>query len=84
LIIRQIRDHGVTSLIERDDVTRMRKAGVRAAVIDAMLWASDDFARRYAAHDYDGAFGPYYGLWPWYGGVGFGFTSGGYGARYWR
>lgn len=85
MIIRQIQDHGVASLIERNDVARMRRAGVRPAVIDAMLWASDDFARRYAARDYYGAFGPYYGLWPWYAGMGFGYTTGGYyGPRYWR
>jgi hypothetical protein len=91
LIIRQIQDHGVASLIERNDVTRMRQNGVRAAVIDAMLWASDDFARRYVATDYDGAYGSfyprwgYYRPWPWYGGVGFGVSTGRYyGTRCWR
>lgn len=85
LIIRQIEDHGVASLIERADVKRMRSAGVSAAVIDALLWESDDFARRYVARDYGDSYGPYYGMGPWYGGVGVGYGTGGYyGGGYWR
>lgn len=88
LIIRQLDDHGVTSLIERDDVRRMRRAGVSAAVIDAMLWESDDFARRYAGPRYVGAYDPgygYYDPWPWWGAFGIGFSTGGYyGAGCWR
>lgn len=84
LIIRQIEDHGVTSLIGRSDVTTLRKAGVSAAVIDALLRASDDFAGDYAAREYGVAVGSYwpgfsyYDPWPWYGGVGVGFSTGRY------
>ena len=87
LIIRQIEDHGVASFITRSDVLALRKAGVRAAVIDAMLRASDDeFARGHAGPDdsiYAGGYDPYFGYydpWPWYGGVGIGFST----SRYYR
>lgn len=81
LIIRQIDDHGVEEIVGRDDVARLRKAGVSAVVIDALLWASDDFARGYAGpapgapYDYYPGV-DYYDPWPWYGGVGFGVSTG--------
>ena len=61
----------------------MRKAGVHAAVIDAVLWASDAFARDYRRRDYNVAYGyypgvDYYDPWPWYGGIGFSVSSGRY------
>jgi len=40
-IIRQIEDHGVDSFISRSDVTALRRARVRPAVIDALIKASD-------------------------------------------
>ena len=84
LIIRQIEDHGAASIVGRNDVTRMRKAGVHAVVIDALLWASDDFARNYGHGNYSVAYGgyypgvDYYDPWPWWGGIGFSVSSGHY------
>lgn len=73
-IIRQIEDHGVDSMITRSDVTALRRAGARPAVIDAMLRASDAFERDFRSPDYWSA-GWYYGdpyfagvsPWGWYG-----------------
>lgn len=78
-IVRQIEDHGVDSLITRDDVARMRRAGVRAVVIDTMLQASDQFANSYRYPDvsyygssYDDPYFGWYDPYPryWAGGVG--------------
>ena len=91
LIIRQIDDHGVDSMVGRRDVVAMRKAGVRAPVIDAVLWESDDFARDYGPRNYSVAVDSYYpgvgyyNPWPWYGGIGFTVGTGSYyGGRYGR
>lgn len=82
LIIRQIEDHGVASIIGRADVLAMRKAGASAAVIDAMLRASDEFAGDYAAPDYSTSittYDPgYYEPWPVHGTIGIGFSTGRY------
>lgn len=82
-IIRQIEDHGVDSFISRSDVTALRRAGVRPAVIDAMLKASDRFAEEYRySHAYSSWYydDPYYGYYgaypsPWYGGFGATFVA---------
>ncbi|MEA3208418.1 MAG: hypothetical protein QOE70_1475 [Chthoniobacter sp.] len=78
LVIRQLEDHGVDSLVSRSDVVALRKAGVRPAVMDALLRASDYFAERYTEPGFDVYTDPYYGGGlgyydpRWYGGVGFG------------
>jgi hypothetical protein len=78
-IIRQIEDHGVDSFISRNDVSSLRRAGVRPAVVDAVVKASDRFAEdyRYREAAYYGSFygDPYYGYYDpfpgfWYGGLG--------------
>lgn len=75
LIIRHLELVGVDYLVSRADVIQMRRAGVSARVIDAMLAECDRFARRYQepyyanAYDYWWAdsvfFGPshYHGYW---------------------
>jgi hypothetical protein len=82
-IIRQIDDHGVNSYITRSDVTSMRHAGVRPAVVDAMTSASRRFAERYYydrdpyfyGSFYGDPFYDYYGPYPYYGyGDGWGTT----------
>ena len=81
LIVRQIEDHGVASLISRSDVTKLRNAGVSPAVIDAMLRASDEFVRDHAPASgsvFVDSYDPYYGYsdpWPYHGGVSFGISS---------
>ena len=78
-IIRQIEDHGVDSYVSRSDVTALRRAGVRPAVIDAMLNESHRFAENYLYRDsayfdpyYSDPYFGYYGAYPgyWYGGLG--------------
>ncbi|MCE9612120.1 MAG: hypothetical protein K8R23_18130 [Chthoniobacter sp.] len=55
LIIRQIDNTGLDYTLAKDDVVRLRKAGVAPAVIDALMVESDRFARNYVA-----GFGPHY------------------------
>lgn len=55
LIIRQIDNTGLDYTLSKDDVARLRKAGVAPAVIDALLVESERFARNYVA-----GFGPHY------------------------
>jgi hypothetical protein len=64
---RYLNDQGVDYLVTRADVSRMRRAGVSAAVIDALLEECDHFARHYASPAYDGG----YGIW-WTESIGFG------------
>jgi hypothetical protein len=47
-ILRQLYSEGLDQVITRTDALRMRKAGVRAVVIDAFFRESDHFARGYA------------------------------------
>lgn len=65
IIIKQLNEHGVDSVISRGDVIALRGAGVRPRVIDALLQASDRMAREYASResywisdDYDPWLGP--------------------------
>ena len=68
-IIRQIEDAGVDYVLGKEDIKRLRAAGVSAAVFDALIYASDDFARGYYAPRYatsysvsaDDPYGYYYG-----------------------
>ena len=46
-LLRHIDDHEVDYLVTRTDLTRMRKAGVSTAVIDAVIAESEDFAEDY-------------------------------------
>ena len=55
LIIRQIDNTGLDYTLAKDDVARLRKAGVGPAVIDALVVESERFARNYAP-----GFGPHY------------------------
>lgn len=48
-ILRHLDDHGVTYLVTREDIIRMRREGVSARVIDAVIAECELFARRYAA-----------------------------------
>ncbi len=50
-ILRHLEDAGVNYVVTRNDVERMRAAGVSARVIDAMLAECDRFARGYAETD---------------------------------
>lgn len=49
IVIRHIQSAGMDYLITRDDVIQLRRAGVSAAVVDAMLAECDRFARRYSS-----------------------------------
>ena len=70
LIIRYLEDDGVDYLVTRADVLSMRRAGVRAQVIDTLVTEGDRFARDYGA-GYDVSWGgsvvygpdPYFGWW---------------------
>jgi len=79
-IIRQLDDHGVASLVTRSDVSRLRRARIHPAVIDAVLRASDQFAAPYrygngSGFDYYGS--PYNGFYdPWAFNRGFGGLGG--------
>jgi hypothetical protein len=55
LILRQIDNTGIDYTLAKDDVARLRKAGVAPSVIDALLVESDRFARNYVA-----GFGPHF------------------------
>ena len=70
LIIRYLEDDGVDYLVTRADVLSMRRAGVRARVIDVLVIEGDRFARDYGAANYDVSWGgsvvygdPYLGWW---------------------
>jgi hypothetical protein len=85
LILRQIEDAGVNYVLGKNDIKRLRAAGVSAAVLDALIDASDDFAHEHAGRRYDPAFGVYadypydyyYGPGSYYpyGSVGLGFYA---------
>ena len=55
LIIRQIDNTGLDYTLAKDDLARLKKAGVAPAVIDALLVESERFARNYVP-----GFGPHY------------------------
>lgn len=73
--LRHLEDHGVSYLVNRADITRMRNAGVSARVIDELIVQCERFARRYSEPPVDVAadlwwdgspyFGPdlYYPYW---------------------
>lgn len=100
LIIKQIEDAGVDYVVNADDVKRLRRAHVSKPVLDALLAASDEFARDHAPgrqpRVYASIYGPsvydyedpyFYG--PGYGvpvyGVGLGYYHGrAWGGHYWR
>jgi len=74
LIIQYLEDDGVDYLVTRADVLSLRRAGVRARVIDALMVEGDRFARDYAPSNvgaYDVSWGgsvmygpgPYVGWW---------------------
>ena len=73
---KQLNDVGVNYIATREDAVRLRKAGVSARVIDALLRASERFAARQSAPEpyddgwyYGDPWGPgFYGDWS----VGFG------------
>ena len=48
-IIRHLQDNGVEYLVTRQDITRMRNAGVSARVIDVLIAECERFAWRYSA-----------------------------------
>jgi hypothetical protein len=75
-IIRHLDKAGVDYVVTRDDVLRLRRAGLRPAVIDALLLASNRFAARHSYSDYEDA-GVYDPLAPrFYGDWAFGFGAG--------
>lgn len=78
--LRQIDKVGVNYLVQRRDMAAMRSAGVRPEVRDALLDASDRFARdrntryAYSIGIYDPW--PYYDPWYWPLGVSLGYSWG--------
>ena len=80
LVVKHLNDVGVNYVVTREDAVRLRKAGVRAWVIDSVLRASERFAARNYDSPYDDG---YYYDEPWspyvYGGWGIGISSYGYG-----
>ena len=76
---KQLNDVGVDYVATREDAVRLRKAGVSARVIDALLRASDRFAARQSSPDYYDD-GWYYGD-PW-GPAFYGDWSVGFGGRH--
>ena len=76
LTIRQLRRVGVDSLFTRADILHLRSSGVRPAVIDATIRASNEFADDHGhgpdAVQFDGGYAEPYG---WHGSVGFGFGA---------
>ena len=78
---KQLNDVGVNYVATREDAVRLRKAGVSARVIDALLRASERFAAQQSAPEpyddgwyYGDPWGPgFYGDWSL--GVGGGFHS---------
>ena len=73
LTVRQLNRVGVDSLITRQDIVQMRRAGVSERVIDSSITASDRFADTHApAILYDAGYHEPFGLhgslgWGWYG-----------------
>lgn len=61
LILRHLEDTGIDYVLSKGDVTRMRRAGVSALVIDVMVRQSDNFARIYSRDDYSTSVGVHYG-----------------------
>ena len=58
-VVKHLEDVGVNYVATRNDVVRLRKAGVRARVIDELLRASDHFAAQESYRPYeDGWFYP--------------------------
>jgi len=93
LIIRQIEDAGVDYVLTPSDLKNMEKARVSQAVGEALIKASEEFARRYGPPGHGGPYGdvpPYpYGPGPYYyGGYPYYYPYGGVGVvvgggRYW-
>ena len=81
IVLRQLSADGVDYLLTKEDVSRMRKAGVSPQVIAVVAEESDGFAGRYGAPNYDVRYGmyyndPFYGPWSYdpysyYGGYGY-------------
>ena len=64
--IRQLDDVGVDYLVQRDDIKRLRNAGVDPGVVDELVSASHQFAnRQYRRTAWSVGF--YAPLYPWYG-----------------
>jgi hypothetical protein len=89
IVLRQLSAEGVDYLLTKEDVVRMRKAGVSAQVIAAVAEESDRFAGEYGAPNYDVRYGmysndPFYGPWSYdpyyYGGdvYGYGYYGSGH------
>jgi hypothetical protein len=76
--IRHLDKVGVDYIAQRNDILRMRRGGVRPPVVDALIQASDAFARDHAERPYrawswgvvapiDPWYYPYYDpFWPYY------------------
>lgn len=66
-LLRHLDRAGVGYLVTRSDVLRLRKAGISARVIDALLRESDRLAARLTEPPDYGYASPYYGFYdPWY------------------
>jgi hypothetical protein len=84
-ILRQIEDIGVDYVLSPEDFKKLQHARISPEVLDALVAASDEFSRRYAAPRYevypaDPYYDDYYG--PRYrprvgGSIGIGISSGG-------
>ena len=72
-VVKQLNDAGVDYVASRPDVSKLRKAGVSAWVIDALLRASERFSVQQYGSPFDDYYYGYYGdpWWPgFYGGWG--------------
>ncbi|HEX8313318.1 MAG TPA: hypothetical protein VF614_18475 [Chthoniobacteraceae bacterium] len=65
-IARHLEGRGVDYVVTRPDIVRLRKAGVRALVVDTLLRESDRFAAGYATRESVYYHGNGYEGDPWY------------------
>jgi hypothetical protein len=66
LIVRHLDDHEPEYLLGRDDMRRMRAAGVSVRIREMMMRASDEFVRDQVRRYYAPAYDPYYAYDPFY------------------
>ena len=82
-VVKHLDDVGVNYVATRNDVVRLRKAGVRARVIDELLRASERFATRESYQPYeDGWFYPDPWVAGFYSDYTLGFHGHGHGHRH--
>ena len=65
--IRHLDEVGVDYLVQRDDIKKLRNAGVRPAVVDELLFACRRYAERRSDRAFAWSVGVYAPYYPWYG-----------------